>query len=375
MLKIRIARKIAELSVDEWNKVFPDVAESYYFFKSIDESEFEQFSFYYILVYREDSLVGATPCFLMQYSFDTTLEGFPKALARIIKKIFPKIFDARIIICGSPACEGRIGVVGDDKASVINAFVCAMQQIAKEEKASILAFKDITCDYALIVDNLLQNGFHKVEGYPAVEMDIDFKSFDEYLMKLSHVTRKGLRRKFRKVDKIVKLDLEVKNSLEESLNEAYGLYLQTLAKSEIKFEKIPKDFFINVSKNMPNETKYFLWRINKKLVAFELLFLKDATLVDEYVGFDYSVAYEYSLFYTTFRDIINWCIENGVKKYESGQLVYGPKKRLDFRFAPLYIYVKHTNKFKNSLLRILSDLLKPENFDEILRNMKKEGKL
>ena len=56
--KFRIVRKISEIPAEEWIKVFPAVMESYYFFKTLDESNFEQFSFYYILVYDKDKLVG-----------------------------------------------------------------------------------------------------------------------------------------------------------------------------------------------------------------------------------------------------------------------------------------------------------------------------
>ena len=74
-LTIKITRKIEQIPSQEWGRVYPDILESYYFFKTIDESNFSGFSFYYILVYKESPLVGAVPCFFMDYPLDTAIQG------------------------------------------------------------------------------------------------------------------------------------------------------------------------------------------------------------------------------------------------------------------------------------------------------------
>ena len=55
--RTRVVRKIEHVSPEAWNRVFPDVLEGYHFFKTLDESGFDQFSFYYILVYEGKQLV------------------------------------------------------------------------------------------------------------------------------------------------------------------------------------------------------------------------------------------------------------------------------------------------------------------------------
>jgi hypothetical protein len=72
---------------------------------------------------------------------------------------------------------------------------------------------------------------------------------------------------------------------------------------------------------------------------------------------------------------MNWCAENGIKRYESGALAYEPKKRLGCRFIPLFIYAKSLNGFLNPLFGMLADFLKPSNFDNVLKELKREGRL
>ncbi len=375
-LTTKIFRKISDIPETEWASVFPRTLKNYHFYKAIDESDFEGFSHYYILVYKENIPAGIAPCFLMNYPLDTTIGGFAKKPIANLRKAFPSALSLKILICGSPACEGRIGIAPKNRSNIIRALIAGMEKIAKDEKASMIAFKDFSGSYTKLLDRLLmKQGFNKIESYPSVKMDIDFNSFDEYLKTLSYSTRKDLRRKFRKVDSLPKIDLEVSDNIDGILDEAYGLYQQTFSKSAVQFEEIPKTFFANISKHMPGESKYFLWRINNKLVAFNFCLASADTLMDEYIGFDYSVAYDYHLYFVTFRDIITWCIQNNIKKYESGALTYEPKRRLDCRFMPLSIYVKHRNGLMNLGLRALCSCLKPENFDRVLRSMKKEGRL
>jgi hypothetical protein len=92
---------------------------------------------------------------------------------------------------------------------------------------------------------------------------------------------------------------------------------------------------------------------------------------DYYLGFDYSVAYKYHLYFVRFRDLMNWCIENNMRKYNFGITNYEAKRRFGFNFVPLYLYVKHRNSLLNPLFRILCHFLKPENFDPVLKKAKR----
>ena len=369
--RIEIVRKIEDIPLQEWNGVFPDVLEGYHFLKSLDESGFEQFSFYYVLVYDNSTLVGAAPCFLMRYSLDTTVGGPLKNIADAVKKFFPSLFNLRILICGYPTGQGQLGI-GGDLNRVLEAILEGMERIASDERFPFLVFKDFSGAYTDRLARLQREGFCKFESFPSTEMDLGFKSFDHYLSTLSGATRYDLRRKFKKVDGHVKIDMEVTGALHELLDEAFDLYLQTEARAGNHFEKIPKAFFEKVAKNMPGETKYFLWRMNGKLVAFTFCLVSDGHLTDYYLGLDYAVAHLYHLFFVKFRDMMTWCLENKIKKYDMGSAGYEPKIRLDFKLLPLFAYVKCRNKWINPLLKIPCALLKPANFEESLKNRKKE---
>jgi len=366
-----ITTTVTAIPKADWDSIFPSIAESYNFFKTLEETSQDQFKNFYIAIYEGKTPVCVAPCFIMDYPLDTTIEGPLKSALVWLQKILKRKIILHILICGCTAAEGRIGIAGRGHNDIASTLLSEIESLAKKQKIPLIAFKDFHDDYASFFAPLTRRGLHKIPSYPGVVLDIPYRSFDEYFATLSKATRKDLRRKFQKIEKLSPVVFSVTNDITALLDEAYPLYLNTLHKSDVQFERLSKEFFSGISKNMPEETRYFLWHVNGKLAAFDLCLVKGDILVDEYIGMDYSIAYDYHLYYATFRDIVNWCIQNNIKAYESGALNYDPKKRLDFRFVPHNIYLKHRNPVMNVLFGFLGQIIKPENFDPALKKIPK----
>ena len=112
-LKTRVVKKIAQIPADDWNKVYPDVLESYNFYRTLDEISLGQFSLFYIAVYDRKTPVAATACFIMNYPFDSSISGPLRRVTNSIRKVMPNIFSLKAVICGMPIGQGKIGIAGD----------------------------------------------------------------------------------------------------------------------------------------------------------------------------------------------------------------------------------------------------------------------
>ena len=374
-LKTRVARKITEIPADDWNKVYPDILESYNFYKTLDEAGLGQFTLFYIVVYVRKNPVAATACFLVNYPLDTSISGPLRRVTNSIKKVMPNIFSLKAVICGAPMNQGKIGIAGDAD-TIMKAILRRMEQIAKKNKAPIVAFKDFDQTHTKILDPLQKAGFSKFDSLPTTILNVWFKDFEEYLMTLSSASRYDLRRKFRKVDGHVKIYLEIVDALEGgALHEVYKLYLDIVAKHDMNFELLPIEFFKKISINMPGHAKFFLWRIDGKLVMFLFGMASKNLFIDYYGGFDYSLALKYHLYFVKFRETLNWCIRHKIKQYEMGITGYEPKRRLGFDFIPLYLYVKLRNRMLRPIFNLICQFLKFENFDPALKKGKKRRSL
>lgn len=371
-LKTKVAGKITDIPADDWNKVYPDILESYDFYRTLDGAGLDQFTMTYIVVYDRNIPVAATACFLMDYSLDTSISGPLRRMTNSIKKIIPNIFSLKAVICGMPMGQGRIGITGNADA-IMQAISRRMERIARKNKASIVAFKDFDRAYINMLDPLQSKGFTRFDSLPTTMLNVPFKDFDEYLMTLSSASRYDLRRKFKKVDGHVNMDMKIVDAVDGGeLREAYKLYLDIVAKHDMGFELLPIEFFRDISTNMRGRTKYFLWRIDGKLVMFLLGLVSKDLFIDYYVGFDYSAALKYHLYFVKFRETLNWCIRNNIKQYEMGITGYEPKRRLGFDFIPLYIYAKLRNRAMRPVFNLACRFLKFENFDPALKKGKRQ---
>ena len=285
----------------------------------------------------------------------------------------PNLFSIKTLVCGIPMSQGHIGLAGDH-AATLAAITRRMEQLAKKVRAHILAFKDFDHADAPKLASLKKNGFLRVDSLPTTELAVTFAGFEDYLKTLSAATRYDLKRKFKKAA-TAKIEMTVAGTLDDdTLKDAYRLYRQTLDRHEIGFEIMPAAFFKLISKNMPHQAKYFLWRIDGKLVAFLFCLVSDTHFIDYFLGLDYAVAHQYHLYFVKFRDVMNWCLEHGIKKYEMGVSVYEPKRRLGFDFVPRDLYVKIRYRWLHPFFRGICALLRFDNFDPELRQWREKGK-
>jgi predicted N-acyltransferase len=370
-LRTRVTKRICDIPRADWEKVYPDVLENYGFYRNLDESDTGQFAMRYIIAYKRGVPVAATTFFLLNYSLDTSINGPLRRVTNSIKKRLPNIFSIKAVVCGMPIGQGRIGCSADGDA-VIDAILRRLEQAARKSRSSIIAFKDFQPGYRGLLDKRLhRKGFKKFDGLPDTALEVRFRDFEDYLKTLSGANRYDLRRKFKRVDGKVNIDLKVTEDLDEKeLKDVYRLYLDIVEKHEMGFELLPESFFRNMARHMPGQVKYFLWKIDGKLAAFLFCLVSKDVLIDYYVGLDYAVAHEYHLYFLKFRDVLNWCITNGIKRYEMGITGYEPKRRLGFEFIPMYLYVKLRNRALRPVFNFICNFLKFENFDASLKKAK-----
>jgi len=210
-----------------------------------------------------------------------------------------------------------------------------------------------------------------IESFPSTSLGLSFPSFDSYLASLSKATQIDLKRKFKRAGKRADITVEVRSELGELLDEAYRMYLANLDNADTTFEIVTKDFFRMIPVYMPSKARFLIFRANGRFVAFHLCLVSDGILSGEYLGMDYSIAYDIHLYFIIVKETIDWCIKNGIGSYEAGALNYDPKKRLDFTFITQYLFFRHRNPISNLLFRLFVIPLKPENFDPVLRELKR----
>ena len=148
------------------------------------------------------------------------------------------------LLVGCAAGAGELGACDpDDEVWMANLLRASLLPFARKNKSSLIVLKDFPAKYRSALAYFPANGYARVPSMPMTTLSLNYASFDDYLASLGYITRKGLRRKFRKAERAAKIDMEVLNDITPHVDEIYPLYLQVHERSPMKFETLTKDFF------------------------------------------------------------------------------------------------------------------------------------
>lgn len=188
-------------------------------------------------------------------------------------------------------------------------------------------------------------GFTKGYTLPSCVMDINWDSFEEYLLDL----RSHYRYRYKKaLEKAKKLSIKVLDG--EFDSKLYGLYEQVYDKSEYKLEKLSIDFFKQANativefKQENGPIAFVQYRIENK----EMFFL--------FGGLDYSLNKKYDLYQNMLLHLVKIAIENNCTSLNLGQTAEEIKCKLGAKQESKYLYIHHNNRVINWLARKLSML-------------------
>ena len=351
---------INSIKKEDWNDFFGSRPEGYWFYETLEQSRLSEFSFHYLLAYRQQHLIAILPFFTADFSADTVLEPRAKKLVRAVRAFVPRFLVFKTLFCGAPfGAQGMIGVssLESNPKELMQALMEELKNFARLRGAALIIFKDFSSSAAPRLDRLTAQGFFRAESFPSAVLDLPYADFDQYLASLSHASRKDLRRKLKKAREKGGLEVKIASAVDDCIEEVYRLYMNTYTAGETKFEKLTREFFLKAAEKAGPRCKYFLYYIQGKLAAFNLCFLEGDMLIDKFIGFEYALAREFSLYFVSWCVNVQWCIENGIAHYRVGQTDYAPKEHLGCRLEPLHAYVRHTNALVNRFLRVLAGFL------------------
>ena len=370
-LSFSLVKTIRDIPKKGWDNLFgADTAEGYGYHRNLEEAHLKEFSFGYLMGKRGNDIKAVVPFFLMYFSFDTLIPG-------PLHKLFFKLrhlLRMKILFLGSPTTEEfYFGLAKhEDLGMFLNKALPKIYELARKEKASAIAFHNLSSKNKFLAQALLRRNFIRMESLASTIIEIKAKSVEGHIQSLSKNMRKDLKRKLRRSAEQVMLHTEIRENIDDIIDKIYRLYSNNFTDADVRFETLTPEFFRNICRNMPGVAKFFITYDKDKIVAFNLCFIENDLFIDKFIGFDKEVAHKYHLYFTTFCHNLDWCIKNGIRYYQTGTTDYYPKIRLGAKLIPLYIYAKAFNPLLNTIVRLTAKWIEPKNIDSTLREIEEE---
>lgn len=359
----------AQADIAAWQTLLPQLLEAYHYHLAFAQANISGFKTGYITVLEAEKPILISPIFVMDYALDCTIQGKLKIFTTKLRDVFPKLMNLRLLCIGSAVTDSAQIGFSKINTEIMQTLHQKLEEIANQEKASVIAFKDVTeADLAQLKIPLQTLGFSVVENMPVAKNNIHFNSLDDYLASLSYSTRKGLRRKMKS---FAQLSIEEYDGMPPKLAEIYQLYLNCYEKSELKFEKLTQQFFKYLAQLMPYNCRFVLYyseeENEKKLIGFNCLLHGNGVLMDKYIGLDYHKSHELNLYSLSWIHNIKMCIRDGFHTFQSGQAAYETKLSLGANLEQTYIMFKHRSRLINPFLKLASRVLAYGNFDAAVK--------
>ncbi len=369
---VTVVGRVPAEDEEVWNYGLKHLATDHRYFNISHSSLGGQFQHLYLVLKDQGKKTRAVQPFL--FVRQDIMAGLPVTIRDVVDRIrrsAPTAFQLPMMMVGCSAGEGHLtkDIVTEGYDWVGNALRESIEPVAKRMGAWMIVLKDFPRTYRNQLEQLRKHGYERIPSMPGAKLALDFKTFDEYLSKkLSHKTRKNLRQKYREAAVGEPMTMEVTSDISPIISELYPLYLQVLSRSKMKFEELTPRYFCDLGRLMPEKSLFFTWKQGEKYVAFCSCIVHEGVLRDNYIGLDYKVAFDYHLYYVTWRDMVNWALKNNIHTYYSAPLNYEPKYHLRMDLAPLDLYVKTPWRLVNPLCRLaVRYALEPTKSDKSIR--------
>jgi hypothetical protein len=344
-----------------WKRAFFHERKDHRYYEIVEDTIRQGFDYrYFVIRGGNGSIRAIQPCFILDQDL---LQGAGQAIAGLgkrVRRMWPRFMRTRTLMVGCAAGEGHIDADFPSVQAVASSLAAAITPYARELGASLIVLKEFPARYRPALTSFVRERFTCVPSMPMTYLNIAYGSFDEYMSRaLSSKTRMDLRKKFRIASRFPPIDMKVVQDIRADIDEAYPLYVSVYERSKLRFEKLTKDYFRRLGEEMPDKVRYFIWRQNGRIIAFSLCMVDGESIFAEYLGLDYTVALDPHLYHYVFRDVVVWAMANGYKSFRSSGLNYEPKLHLKSLLDPLDLYVRHTSRILNPLLKGLAPFLQP----------------
>ncbi len=353
-----------------WPHAFEHERKDSRYYEIVEDTILQGFEYRYFAIKDTHGEVRAIqPFFILDQDMLVGASTKVGNLINAIRNIWPRFMRVRVLMVGCAAGEGHLDNVEAmpfDHQSQLLASAIVTEAI--KLRAPLIVLKEFPAKYRDALQCFLLCGFARVPSLPMTKLNINYASFAEYMNKaLNSATRTKLRRKFRAAAQAAPIEMTVVNDITPAVDEMYPLYLQVYERSKMHFEKLSKKYFCRLGRAMPDKVRFFVWRQNARIIAFTLCMIEEDAIYAEYIGLDYSVALDLHLYHYAVRDMITWSIAHGYKWFRSSALNYDPKLHLRHQLDPIDLYVRHTSRLKNPLLKLILPLIEPTRYDKTLK--------
>jgi predicted N-acyltransferase len=349
------------------------------FLEVLEKEAPENIHFHYAIIYDEYTPVAIAYFQVIDFSSDsfgsflkTDKEEFScfitdylkKHLANHIKRSADKI-NMRLLICGNAYVSGEHGftcIPGVDKKEVIDALADVIYRISNSEKlrgkiAAVLV-KDFYSESISHAAELEEYKYHDFLVEPNMIVDINWRTFDEYLNAMSKKYRNRAKSVIKKGTGIERREMSAED-IRKNAAQVQTLFNNVHLKAKFRMASLTSAYFASLKEKLADRFIFTGYFYENKLIGFRSSFILKNALEAHFIGLDYSLNKELDLYQNILYDYIIESIENNKPQLFLGRTASEIKSTVGAEPYALTCYIRHRNPLSNRIIKPFVDYLKP----------------
>lgn len=371
-LAIRSFDRIDDVPADDWDALAATVSHPFLDRRYLGtlERTLDDVAFRWVLIDDADGRPVAGAGFsVLEVDVGNLGSERLRGFLRVYRRLRPTALRYNVVLCGMPISNGRECLAIDpqaDTSAVAVALDAAAMDVAREHRGRLVVFKEYDEGVLDSLAPLESSGFDRVDSLPLHVLPVEQPTFEEYVASRSKRTRRNIRDYFRSGEAA---GLEVEHlrgadgAAERLTDEVHELYLRVFDKASVQFERLPRDFFVELANSLPEESRFTFVRHAGRVVGFVAGLRKGSLHTLLKVGYDTEFDPNAKLYFFTMYNAIQRAFEEPLAAISVGQGADEFKRRLGCTPQPRRFLLKAPGRLFGSLARWVTPRVFPRRYD------------
>lgn len=329
---------------------------------------------YYVGIFSDEHLVGVA---IIQHVKLYLEDMFRKTTVSCVKEFFQraisKVLKGNVLVVGNLTHTGQHGMFYDINTISFTAYSNLVLEALKSlkirikknqgKKVRLLVFKDFFKDDVVYnkPEAFQKIHLHQVSVQPNMLLQVPetWDAMGDYTSELTKKYRDRYKRARKKLGKIHLTELNVEQVVNYN-NALHKLYLNVSDNAKFNSFRLPENHFMSLKTQLGSDFKVFGYFLEDKLVGFFTLILNKRQLETYFLGYDTTYQYTNQLYLNMLYEMLDFGITHQFSTVVYARTAMAIKSSVGAKAKPMEMYMKHTNRYWNALLKPVFKLMNPK---------------
>lgn len=368
--RYRLVTRVADIDAASWQAICRNATDPFMELPYLiaNENAFrDEAQFWYATLLDDQGTVIGCTCFT-RYHVDVAMLGpaFTQWSTGLIRRVWKSFLKVPVLLGGSPVSNCRSQLALSDTADgsrVAMTLHEIVQEIVRQAPVAYIAFKEFSAKLTDQVSDLQKCGYLQFASQITYDLHGEYQSFQQYLATRSKLSRARLRKRFKKIEDEGLTCVQCRGgegAVERFTDDVHKLYLNVLANAPKKLERLPAEFFREIARQYPEQSRFTFLYQGDRPVSFVCGLDSPGSHVLLFCGLDYDLNTEGDLYFNVIYRGLSFALRPGVKTVLFGSTADKFKTLVGCTPSTISIYLKGVGWLRSTLVNKLAWILFPK---------------